>query len=48
MAMHASHPNVYFMITGSEMDEDEIQSEENDSDHSWTTQEEITSDVILR
>ncbi len=33
---------------GSEFDEDEGLSDEEDSDDSWTTQEEFTSELILR
>ena len=36
---------VFFI--GSEFDDDEVCSE-NDSDDSWTTQEEIPTDLILR
>lgn len=39
---------MYFSFTGSEFDEDEVGSEDEDSDDSWTTQEEFTSDLILR
>ncbi|KAI0223582.1 hypothetical protein LSAT2_025247 [Lamellibrachia satsuma] len=33
--------------TGSEFDEDEVRSEDEDSNDSWTTQEEFTSELIL-
>ena len=36
------------MILGSEFDEEEMHSDDEDSDDSWTTQEEFTSELILR
>lgn len=41
-------PNCYYFILGSEFDEDEMVSENEDSDDSWTNQEEFNSDLILR
>jgi len=35
-------------LVGSEFDDDERCSTDNDSDDSWTTQEEFTSELILR
>ena len=36
------------IISGSEYDEDEVGTDDEDSDDSWTTQEEFSSDIILR
>ena len=35
-------------LTGSEFDEEEAGSGNEDSDDSWTTQDEFTSQIILR
>ena len=36
------------VVAGSEFDEDDVQSDNENSDDSWTTQEEFTSELILR
>ena len=36
------------MIAESEVDEEEVKSENDDSDDSWMTQEDFPSDVILK
>ena len=35
-------------FAGSELDEDDVNSDHENSDDSWTTQEEFTSELILR
>ena len=38
----------FSQFLGSEFDEEEIVSDDEDSNDSWTTQEEFTSELILR
>lgn len=40
--------NGFFNVPGSEMDEDELVSPSEDSNDSWTTAEEYSSEFILR
>lgn len=38
----------FIYVTGSEVDDEEMKSDDEDSDDSWTTQEELNSDTIMR